>query len=64
MSSTGWIAPSEQAISNGAAAMIPTGFDWLGLLLISFVLPAVLAPLINGFCRRKGWVKDGGLTLE
>ena len=60
---TGWVAPSETAIRNGAAAIIPTGFDWLGLLLISFVLPALLAPLINHFCRKAGWVKDGDLTL-
>ncbi|MDY3281851.1 PTS transporter subunit IIC [Dysosmobacter sp.] len=61
---TGWLAPSETALANGAAAITPTGFDWLGLVLISFVLPALLAPLINGFCRRRGWVKDGDLTLE
>ena len=48
---------------NGAAAISPTGFDWLGLILISFVLPAILAPIINQFCRKKGWVKDGDLTL-
>ena len=60
---TGWVAPSEKAIANGAAAISPTGFDWLGLVLISFVLPAILAPVINHFCRKAGWVKDGDLTL-
>ena len=61
---TGWIAPSEKALANGAAAISPTGFDWLGLILISFVLPAILAPVINQFCRKQGWVKDGDLTLS
>ena len=61
---TGWIAPSEVAIANGGVAISPTGFDWLGLILISFVLPAILAPLINYFCRKAGWVKDGDLTLS
>ncbi len=39
---TGWIAPSEQALANGAAAITPGAFEWTGLILISFVLPAVL----------------------
>ena len=60
---TGWIAPSETAIANGAVAITPTGFDWLGLILISFILPAILAPAINHICRKAGWVKDGDLTL-
>ena len=61
---TGWLSPSEVAIANGAAAISPSGFDWLGLILISFVLPAILAPLINQLCRKAGWVKDGDLTLS
>ena len=44
--------------------MAPSAFDWLGLILISFVLPAILAPAINQVCRRMGWVKDGDLTLS
>ena len=60
---TGWLAPSESAIAKGASVINPTAFDWLGLILISFVLPAVLAPLINSACRKLGWVKDGDLTL-
>ena len=61
---TGWLAPSETAVARGAAAIAPTGFDWLGLALVSVVLPAVLCPLLNAVCRRLGWVKDGDLTLE
>ncbi|WP_455580772.1 PTS transporter subunit IIC [Dysosmobacter sp.] len=60
---TGWLSPVEKAVSQGAAAITPSAFDWLGLLLISFVLPAILAPAINLACRRLGWVKDGDLTL-
>ena len=61
---TGWISPSETAIANGAAAIVPGAMDWAGLFLISFLLPAILCPLINQFCRRAGWVKDGDLTLR
>ena len=55
---SGWVAD----MASGAKAAI-TGMDWLGLVLICFVLPAVLAPLINAGCRKLGWVKDGDLTL-
>jgi hypothetical protein len=61
---TGWVSPSAEAAAKGAAAIQPTGFDWLGLVLISFVLPAVLCPLLNMVCRKLGWVKDGDLTLN
>ena len=61
---TGWIAPSEDALAMGAAAVTPDVFHWAGLLLISFILPAILCPLINQLCRRLGWVKDGDLTLR
>lgn len=60
---TGWLAPSEAAVARGASAITPTPMDWLGLILISFVLPAILAPLINAVCRKLGWVKDGDLAL-
>ena len=55
---SGWVAD----IAAGTKAAI-TGTDWLGLVLICFVLPAILAPLINAGCRKLGWVKDGDLTL-
>ena len=61
---TGWVSPSEEAIAKGAVDMSPTGFDWLGLILVAIVLPAILAPLINMVCRRLGWVKDGDLKLD
>lgn len=48
----GWIADGTMS-----------AFGWIGLILVSFVLPAILAPLIDLWCRKKGWVKDGDLTL-
>ena len=61
---TGWLAPGEEALAKGAAAIAPSGFDWLGLALVAVVLPAALCPLINALCRKLGWVKDGDLTLS
>ena len=60
---TGWIAPSEKAIANGAAAIVPGAMDWIGLILISFVLPAILCWLFGLFFRKIGWIKEGDLTL-
>lgn len=55
---TGWV----NDVANGTKAAI-TAADWIGLFLVSFVLPAVICPLINMFCRKMGWVKDGDMTL-
>ncbi len=61
---TGWLAPSEAAVERGATALTPSGMDWLGLVLVSIVLPAVICPILNELCRKAGWVKDGDLKLE
>ena len=61
---TGWLAPSERAIANGAVAITPGVMDWAGLILISFVLPAILCWAFGLFFRRIGWIKAGDLTLE
>ncbi len=56
---TGWM----NDIAEGTKAAV-TASDWIGLLLICIVLPAILCPLINLACRKLGWVKDGDMTLE
>ena len=55
---TGWV----NDVASGAKAAI-TAYDWAGLILISFVLPAILCPLINLVCCRLGWVKEGDMKL-
>ena len=60
---TGWLAPSEEALARGAAAIVPTGFDWLGLILICFVLPASLSWVFCQILRKTGWIREGDLTL-
>ncbi|BDF68794.1 PTS sugar transporter subunit IIC [Pseudoflavonifractor phocaeensis] len=61
---TGWVAPSEQALANGAMAITPGAFEWLGLILISFVLPALLTWAFGLFFRKIGWIKEGDLKLD
>ncbi len=60
---TGWLEPSSQALANGAAAIDPGWFDYLGLVLICFVLPAVICWALGLVCRRIGWIKEGDLKL-
>ena len=41
-----------------------TPVDWLGLVLISFVLPGLLSWLFSLPLRKWGWIKDGDLKLD
>jgi len=61
---TGWLTPGEKALEMGAAAVNPGAFEWLGLIMVCFVLPAVLTWLFGLFFRKIGWIKEGDLTLE
>lgn len=56
---TGWIAD----IAAGAKASI-TALDWIGLILICFLLPAILSGLLCRILRRSGWIKEGDLKLD
>ena len=56
---TGWV----NDVATGAKAAI-TPFDWLGLLLISFILPALLCWGFGLFFRKIGWIREGDLKLD
>ena len=56
---TGWVNDVAAGVKAGI-----TGMDWLGLVLISFVLPAVLTWLLAVPLRKWGWIKDGDLALD
>lgn len=57
---TGWFNPT----AAGTSAIAPSAMDWIGLLLICIVLPAVLSWAINLVLRKLGWVKDGDMLLS
>ncbi|MDD3165497.1 MAG: PTS sugar transporter subunit IIC [Oscillospiraceae bacterium] len=61
---TGWLSPSEAAIANGAAAIVPGAANWIGLALVCIVLPAVLCWALGLLFRKRGWIKDGDLKLD
>ena len=50
-------------VATGVKAGI-TGMDWLAMLLICIVLPAVLTWLIGIPCRKLGWIREGDLKLD
>ena len=56
---TGWIAD----IANGSKVAI-TSMDWIGMILICFVLPAIITPLVAAPLRKKGWIKKNDLKLD
>jgi len=38
--------------------------DWVGLVLICFVLPAVLSLIFCEVLRKIGWIREGDLALD
>ena len=61
---TGWFTPAAEAVQKGARILAPGAIDWLGLLLVCLVLPALLTPLFALPLRRAGLIREGDLTLS
>ena len=55
---TGWLADIAAGSMGGISF-----FDWLGLILICFILPAVLSVIFCELLRKIGWIKEGDLKL-
>jgi uncharacterized membrane protein len=49
-------------VAEGTKAAI-TPMDWIGLVLICFVLPAVLTWAFGLILRKIGWIKENDLKL-
>ena len=56
---TGWVREMEAGLRTAI-----TGWDWLGMLLICFILPGVICWLLGLLLRKIGWIKEGDLTLH
>ena len=56
---TGWVSD----VAAGTKAAI-TAMDWIGLVLICFVLPAILSFVFCEILRKWGWIKENDLKLE
>ena len=56
---TGWVRGMEAGLPTAI-----TGWDWLAMLLICFILPGVICWLLGLLLRKIGWIKEGDLTLH
>lgn len=56
---TGWM----NDIVEGTKAAV-TAMDWVGLVLICFVLPGVFSWLIAVPMKKKGWIKENDMKLD
>ena len=56
---TGWMAD----VASGAKAAV-TAMDWLGMLLICFILPAVISTLVCAWMKRRALIGEDDLRLE
>ena len=56
---TGWVSD----VAAGTKAAI-TAMDWIGLVLICFVLPAILSFVFCEILRKWGWIKENDLKLD
>lgn len=56
---TGWLADMESGLRTDITSM-----DWVGLILICFVLPALLSVLFCRILKKAGWIKENDLKLS
>lgn len=56
---TGWLNDIAAGVKSGILPM-----DWIGLILICFVLPAVLSVGICALLRRWNWIKPADMKLQ
>ncbi|MBE5921186.1 MAG: PTS sugar transporter subunit IIC [Lachnospiraceae bacterium] len=56
---TGWVADVAAGTKDAITSM-----DWIGLVLICFILPGILTWLIGKLFRKVGLIKEGDLTLD
>lgn len=56
---TGWLNDIAAGTKNAV-----TAFDWIGLFMISFLLPAVLTWAFGLVFRKIGWIRENDLKLD
>ena len=61
---TGWITPSETALKLGELPVSPAAFHWIGLIMVCFIIPAVVAFAVSEIMRKKGLIILGDLKID
>ena len=56
---TGWLNDIEAGLKTSVTAL-----DWIAMILICFVLPAVLSWAFGLLLRKIGWIKENDLKLD
>lgn len=56
---TGWL--NDMATGNKICITV---MDWISLIMISFILPAVISLTLGNLLRRIGWIKENDLKLD
>ena len=56
---TGWL--NDMALGNKISI---TAMDWISLIMISFILPALISLFVGNFLRKIGWIKENDLKLD
>ncbi|MCI8515032.1 MAG: PTS sugar transporter subunit IIC [Lachnospiraceae bacterium] len=56
---TGWVNDVAAGVKTAVTAM-----DWIALVLVCFVLPAVLTWLFGEWFRKIGWIRENDLKLD
>ena len=56
---TGWLGDIDAGLKTAITSM-----DWIGLILISFILPGVLTWGFGLIFRKIGWIKENDLKLD
>jgi len=56
---TGWVNDVDAGLKEAITAT-----DWIGMILVCFVLPAILSWAFCMILRKTGWIKEGDLKLN
>lgn len=55
---SGWLSDIEMGVKASITSM-----DWLGLILVAIILPAILSLIFDFITRKLGWVKTGDMKI-
>lgn len=64
MGTCGFVGPIGLYSGWVDAGVVPGAFEWLGMALVCFVLPALVSLVVAGFMRKMDLLADGDLILE
>ncbi|MDR1950403.1 MAG: PTS sugar transporter subunit IIC [Spirochaetaceae bacterium] len=60
----GWFAPSEAAVKMGEGPISPGALDWIGLLMVAVVIPALVSLAVSELMRKRGVIREGDLRID